>query len=74
MSVITDEVFNPVSLAVSRRLRASALAAFSSGVTAPLPVLMSITSASRPEASFFDRIEEVINGTDSTVAVTSRTA
>ena len=39
---------------------------------APLPTLTSMTSASRPAASFFDRIEPVIMATDSTVAVVSR--
>ena len=41
---------------------------------APLPVLTSSTRPSRPAASFFDRIEAVISGIDSTVAVTSRMA
>jgi hypothetical protein len=39
---------------------------------APLPALTSMTSASRPADSFFDRIEPVIMATDSTVAVVSR--
>ncbi len=41
---------------------------------APEPVFTSMTSASNPAASFFDRIEAVINPIDSTVAVTSRIA
>ena len=41
---------------------------------APEPVLTSRTSASRPAASFFDRIEAVIRSINSTVAVTSRMA
>ena len=41
---------------------------------APVPSLTSSTSASRPAASFFDRIEAVIRSIDSTVAVTSRIA
>ena len=41
---------------------------------APLPVLISITSESRPADNFLERIEAVIRGTDSTVAVTSRIA
>ena len=41
---------------------------------APEPVLTSMTSASTPAARFFDRIEAVIKGIDSTVAVTSRIA
>ena len=39
---------------------------------APEPVLTSRTSASRPAASFFDRIEAVIRSINSTVPVTSR--
>ena len=41
---------------------------------APEPVFTSITSPSSPAASFFDRIEAVMSGIDSTVAVTSRIA
>ena len=41
---------------------------------APLPTFTSITSASRPAASFLDGMLAVISGTDSTVAVTSRMA
>ena len=43
-------------------------------MTAPLPVLTSRTSASSPAASFLERIDAVISGTQSTVAVTSRMA
>ena len=42
------------------------------GMNAPLPALTSMTRASRPAASFLDRIEPVIMATDSTVAVVSR--
>ena len=35
---------------------------------APVPIFTSMTSASSPAASFFDRIEAVISGIDSTVA------
>ncbi len=41
---------------------------------APEPALTSIASAESPAASFFDRIDAVISGIDSTVAVTSRIA
>ena len=41
---------------------------------APEPLFTSITSAESPAASFFDRIEAVMSGIDSTVAVTSRIA
>ena len=52
------------------RLRASSRAV----MKAPEPVFTSITRASSPAARFFDRMEAVMSGTDSTVAVTSRTA
>ncbi len=41
---------------------------------APVPVLTSITRPFNPAASFFDRMEAVISGMDSTVPVTSRMA
>ena len=41
---------------------------------APLPVFKSMTMVRGPAASFLDMIEAVINGTQSTVAVTSRSA
>ena len=44
------------------------------GMKAPEPTLTSITSASSPAASFLERIDAVISGIDSTVAVTSRAA
>ena len=37
-------------------------------MNAPVPILTSMTSASSPAASFFDRIEATISGIDSTVA------
>ncbi len=43
-------------------------------MNAPVPTFTSSTKASTPSASFFDMIEEAISGTDSTVAVTSRSA
>ena len=43
-------------------------------MNAPLPVLTSRMSADAPIASFFDMIEAVISGSDSTVPVTSRSA
>ena len=49
-------------------------ASFKSAMKAPLPVFTSITSPSSPAASFLERIEAVISGMDSTVAVTSRIA
>ena len=43
-------------------------------MNAPLPNFTSIANPSSPAASFFDRIDAVMSGTDSTVAVTSRIA
>ena len=74
MSVTSAEQARPAPSATSTMLRASRPAASRSAMNAPLPVLTSRTSASSPAASFFDRIDAVISGTDSTVAVTSRMA
>ena len=41
---------------------------------APEPTFTSMTRASSPAASFFERIDAVMSGTESTVAVTSRIA
>ena len=46
----------------------------SRAMKAPEPVFTSRTSPLSPAASFFDRIEAVMSGIDSTVAVTSRIA
>ena len=43
-------------------------------MNAPSPTFTSRTIASAPAATFFDMIELAINGTMSTVAVTSRSA
>ena len=40
---------------------------------APFPVLISMTKPSKPAASFLDKIDAVIRGIDSIVAVTSLT-
>ena len=58
----------PAATIASASLRACA------GVfmNAPEPTLTSSTSASTPSASFFERIDAVMSGIDSTVAVTSR--
>ena len=53
---------------------ASFIAFSGSGVKAPDPNLISITSASTPSASFLDKMDEMISEVESTVAVTSRTA
>ncbi len=62
----------PVPTRTKDSARARALA--SVFMNAPRPTLTSSTNASIPSASFFDRIEPVISGIDSTVAVTSRSA
>jgi hypothetical protein len=54
--------------------RASATDSSGVGMKAPEPTLTSITSASSPAASFLERMDAVISGIDSTVAVTSRAA
>ena len=41
---------------------------------APLPHFRSMTMVSGPAASFLDMMDAVISGTQSTVAVTSRSA
>ena len=74
MSVIHAHVFRPELAATSTRAEAMARAKFESVANAPLPTLMSSTMASRPAASFFERIEAQMSGIDSTVAVTSRIA
>ena len=43
-------------------------------MNAPEPDLTSMISASRPAASFLERIDATISGIDSTVAVASRSA
>ncbi len=74
MSVTRARVGRPAPQAMSTRARASRLDACGAGAKAPLPVLTSMTRPSRPAASFLDRIEAVIIGSMSTVAVTSRMA
>jgi len=72
MSVISAAVRTPAPLATLTIASASARERSSSGMKAPLPVLTSRISASRPAASFLLRIEAVISDTFSTVPVTSR--
>ena len=74
MSVSHARVGSPAPVATCTSERASVSAAPRSAANAPLPVFTSITSPCRPAASFFERMLAVINGTDSTVAVTSRIA
>ncbi len=74
MSVSSAFVTSPAVRATVTMLWASSSAEVRSVMKAPLPNLTSITSASSPAESFFDRIEAVISGIDSTVAVTSRIA
>ena len=74
MSVISARVGQPAPFATSTSASASARASCSVAMKAPEPVFTSSTSASRPAASFFDRIEAVMRSIDSTVPVTSRIA
>ena len=74
MSVMSETVGRPASVATVAMLVASSRAAFSVGMKAPEPVFTSMTRPCSPAASFFDRIEAVMSATDSTVAVTSRMA
>ena len=63
-----------VRAAVAMMVSAISRARSNVSMNAPEPVLTSITMYSVPAAVFFDRIEAVISGTDSTVLVTSRIA
>ena len=74
MSEISAAVRQPAPFAVSTSARASVRASSAVFMKAPLPTFTSRTSAPSPAASFLDRIEAVMRSTDSTVAVTSRTA
>ena len=74
MSVSSASQASPAPRATPMIARASSMLAARSGMNAPEPALTSITSASRPAASFFDRIEATISGIDSTVPVASRSA
>ena len=67
MSVMSARAGRPLPAATSTIACASSRAASRSAMNAPEPALTSITSASRPAASFLDRIEATISGSDSTV-------
>ena len=74
MSVISASQASPLPRATCTIARASSTLFSRLGMNAPEPALTSITSASSPAASFFDRIEATISGIDSTVPVASRSA
>ena len=74
MSVSSASQASPLPRATATIARASSSLFSRLGMNAPEPALTSITSASRPAASFLDRIEPTISGIDSTVAVASRSA
>ena len=74
MSVIRAWVGRPACWATWTMESARRRASLSVGMKAPEPVLTSRTRPFSPAASFFDRIEAVMSGIDSTVAVTSRMA
>ena len=72
ISVMRHLVGTPAPLATSTMLLPTSCAISRVLQNAPFPVFTSMTNASSPAASFFDKIEAVINPTDSMVAVTSR--
>ena len=74
MSVSSAVVRQPAPLATATMLSASARPSAAVRMNAPVPNFTSITRPLSPAASFFDRIDEVISGMLSTVAVTSRIA
>ena len=71
MSVKTAEHFKPASLATLTRESASLPATSSSLLNDPLPTLTSRPRLFKPAAIFFERIDEVIKGIDSTVPTIS---
>ncbi len=74
MPVKSAVVGRPRRTAVEMSLLARSRAESMSLMKAPRPTLTSRTRASRPAASFFERMLPTIRGTHSTVAVTSRSA
>jgi len=74
MPVRTAWVFSPIDEAAPMIERASARASSIDLMNAPEPTLTSMTRPAFPAATFFDRIEAVMSGIDSTVPVTSRMA
>ena len=74
MSVIQPDESRPAARAVSTSARPSARDSAIVFRKAPSPVLTSKTIPVVPEASFLERIEATISGSDSTVPVTSRSA
>ncbi len=74
MSVRIAVVRHPAPFATATMLSASARAPSTVVMKAPLPYVTSWTRPARPAASFLDRIDDVIRGMLSTVAVTSRMA
>ena len=74
MSVSSARVATPCASPNSTMVRASSRDSASVLRNAPLPTLVSSTSASAPSASFLLITELAINGSDSVVPVTSRSA
>ena len=74
MVEITTDVVIPIPLAASTIDWANASACSLSSMNAALPCLTSRTNAESPSAAFLETIDEVINGIDATVPVTSRKA
>src|SRR3954454_713386 len=74
MSVMSARHGSAPPRAVSTIAVASSRASPMLSMNAPEPTFTSMTSASRPAASFLDRIEATMSGSDSTVPVASRMA
>ena len=74
MSVRSAVVRHPAPLATDTMLSARARPSSAVVINAPLPNVTSCTRPTRPAASFFDKMDEVMSGMLSTVAVTSRMA
>jgi hypothetical protein len=74
MSVMSASTAVPDPSAAPTSERASARDSSRERMNAPLPLFTSRSRAVAPIASFFDMIDAVIRGSDSTVPVTSRSA
>ncbi len=74
MRVSSARTSLPAPRPTRTRLLASTRASSTFFMKAPRPTFTSMTRPSRPSASFFDKMLPVMSGTDSMVAVTSRSA
>jgi hypothetical protein len=74
MSVMTAAILRPSFVPIATSACARRRESSSRGRKAPEPVFTSMTMACAPPAIFFDMIEATISGSESTVAVTSRSS